>query len=744
MNKKERLLQYKQWGNMPRYDLAIKKTSSGYQQGTPFQIGTTSIQEGQDVSGEVAESNKVTIPNAVQQATPYYSLLKKPLTSLFSSAAAYGATKSGIVNSMQNAIAGQVVKNAANQTSQQLLNGGISTLGNGTSQAAAQAAQNATQGLKTNAVAKLGGTLGTTLNAAAAAYGLYNLTSGLAKGPDVPSSSMMDQSHSETTQSINGVDYTTKSLSNTDQYKKILSNNENSRAMSNAISGVGTGASVGSFLGPLGTGIGAAVGGLVGLFGSLFGRNRRKRQLQRRINNLNHTYDNYNTQSESAAASQGMRNDFYDNTYDQSGLYGADKGKTVMQYDLMDKNAPAGYGMVFDKDGYHFGPRNARIGKGESVINYNEGKLAYVDKGKKRADDQYTSAQEGDDNYIAGNDVDITNGISFADQVAPAAKRFQQLEEMKQRIEKSKNGDQKTKQLNLQQIQQMQQQLVESTKEPMKRQDMQHEIQNQYNEYMPQYDDGKFNFDWIQPIIYAGAYSIPNKQYSYYKNSIPYAANSYVRNGNADRALSILSQMRYDPYNQVQSIRNAYRQGLYSVGQSGGLSLGQRMKMATAMNNNYMQNLASIYGQANDANNKYAQTYAQAALSAGEQDAARQQQALAQQQQAYQAAIARRLAGMESANQGKLNILNSLGKNIFQQMQYRGTQDYNNRLLNYYDKQLNTDLNALSTRNQPNITPVNTKPQISKKLMKRYFNSPYQILPNQISPNYDNDMYIYG
>nr|DAN22334.1 MAG TPA_asm: hypothetical protein [Bacteriophage sp.] len=53
-------------------------------------------------------------------------------------------------------------------------------------------------------------------------------------------------------------------------------------------------------------------------------------------------------------------------------------------------------------------------------------------------------------------------------------------------------------------------------------------------------------------MIYAGAYGIPNRQYDYYKNSVPQAANSYVRNSNADRALSILGQMHFDPYQQAQ------------------------------------------------------------------------------------------------------------------------------------------------------------------------------------------------
>ena len=74
-------------------------------------------------------------------------------------------------------------------------------------------------------------------------------------------------------------------------------------------------------------------------------------------------------------------------------------------------------------------------------------------------------------------------------------------------------------------------------------------------------------------------------------------------------------------------------------------------------------------------------------MDAGEKDAARQQTALAQQQQAYREAVARRLLGMENANQGRLNMLGALGKNLFQQQEFESAQDYNNRLINLYDRQ---------------------------------------------------------
>lgn len=721
MNKRDKLLQYKQIQNgLPRYDLAVKETASGYQKSDNFNIGTPSIQQGQDMSNE-ADMYKPSLQGAVSTATPYTSLLKQPLTGAFKYSSIMGGLGQKAAQAATDATAKAAVANMSKISTQQALsaaaNGTLtSSIYNGAAQAGKEASKQVVEQGAKNAKSALGGTIGTAASVAGALYGLYNLGGGLAKGPSVPTANMMDLSHNEVTQSVNGVNYTTKNLGDTSAYDRMLKYGENSRILSNSISGIGAGVGsalaagslLGTSLGPLGIIGGGLIGGLIGGIGSLFGRNRRKRELQRRKNALVESYANANDQAESVAASQGLRNQFDENTYGGTSLYSADKGKTAVNYNLMNKPSNGGYGMVFDKDGYHMGPINSKVGKGETIVNFDEGKMTYIDKGKKRADDQYSSVQEGDNNYIAGNDIDWTNGKSFADQVAPLSKQYTKNEKLRKSIESNKYADDKTKELNLRQLDLMQQQLVESTKEPLNRQEMQHKIQNRYDGTMPQYDNGKFNLNWLQPLIYAGAYGIPNRQYNYYKESVPQAANSYVPNTNANQAMGILSQMRFDPYQQVQQVRDAYRQGLYNINQQGGLSAGQRTKMMLAHGNNYMMNMAKLYGEANDINNKYKQAYAQALMEAGDRDATRQQTALAQQQQAYREAVARRLLGMENANQGRLNMLGALGKNIFQQQQYESTQDYNNRLINLYDRQADIQDKTINKQNNTNRYDLNT------------------------------------
>lgn len=715
MNKRDKLLQYKQIQNgLPRYDLAVKQTASGYQKSDNFNIGTPSIQQGQDMSNE-ASMYKPSLQGAVSTATPYTTLLKQPLTGAFK----YSSIIGGLGQKASQATADAIMKTAAANTSKLSLQQTLanpSLMFKGAAQAGKEASKKVFEQGAKEAKSALGGTLGTAASAAGALYGLYDLSSGLAKGPSIPTAEMMDQSHNEVTQSINGINYTTKNLGDTSAYDRMLKYGENNRILSNSISGIGAGVGsalaagslLGTSLGPLGIIGGGLIGGLIGGIGSLFGRGRRKRELQRRKNALIESYANANDQAESVAASQGLRNQFDEDTYGGTSLYNADKGKTAVNYNLINKPSNSGYGMVFDKDGYHMGPINSKVGKGETIVNFDEGKMTYIDKGKKRADDQYSSVQEGDNNYIAGNDIDWTNGRSFADQVAPLSKQYTKNEKLRKSIESNKYADNKTKELNLRQLDLMQQQLVESTKEPLNRQEMQHKIQNRYDGTMPQYDGGKFNLNWLQPLIYAGAYGIPNKQYNYYKESAPQAANSYIPNTNTNQAIGILSQMRFDPYQQVQQVRDAYRQGLYNINQQGGLSAGQRTKMMLAHSDNYMENMAKLYGEANDINNKYKQAYAQALMEAGEKDAIRRQTALSQQQQAYREAVARRLLGMENANQGRLNILGALGKNIFQQQQFDRTQDYNNRLINLYDRQADLNEKVFNKQKNTNQYDFNT------------------------------------
>nr|UWI35853.1 MAG: hypothetical protein [Bacteriophage sp.] len=53
--------------------------------------------------------------------------------------------------------------------------------------------------------------------------------------------------------------------------------------------------------------------------------------------------------------------------------------------------------------------------------------------------------------------------------------------------------------------------------------------------------------------------------------------------------------------------------------------------------------------------------------------------------------MARRLLGMENAQKGKLNILNTIAKHMYDVRQSNRAIDYNNKILDLYNRQLDID-----------------------------------------------------
>ena len=727
----KRLQQYKRNKRIPRYDLANKPVASGYQMGDYFNPGISSVTPGESIDPETQTIKQNILPNALSQASPYVTLLKDTFKSATKTAipSAFASTTAGITSPIATSTLGGVNAAASNLMSDITGNFAKST---------ANTLSNATQtmtkaGLNTGtAIGNTGSSAGkailgsasNVLSALGTAYGLYNTIGGFAgmKNNVTSASDLLNRS-SKFNQSVNGVQYQGYGGIDTNAETKYFNAKEKSSQISNAVNAAGLGASVGSFLGPLGTGIGALIGGIGGFFGSLFGRRKRRNELRKRIRNVSEMQSNYNDQQFAQASSQGLRNQFAENTHEGSSVYNCGKdGGIKSKYDNGKMSQ-----QTWTPDGQQYAPVNSLVGKGESIIDYTEGKASYVDKGTKRVDNQPSVAQDGDRIVIAGNDKDWSNGVSFADQIAPFTKRLERLNKTAKSIQNNKYSSEQTKQLNLQQIDKSKADILQEMKRITDRQEYQHRITNAVPN--ARYAHGKIDWNKIGYVVkdalnmvgeyspYIIGMSYPSKQYNMYKNMTPHADNSYIANPNAERALNILAGMRFDPTSQINSIKDSYRQGLYNINQSGGLTQGQKMAMQVAQNTGYAKNLADVYSQANDINNKYRAAYAQAALSEGQNAASRQQQALATQQENYRQAVARRLLGMENAQKGKLNILNTFAKHLYDARQSNRAMDYNNKILDLYNRQLDIDkigvMNGIQNRfltpydNHENLFKIN-------------------------------------
>ena len=550
-----------------------------------------------------------------------------------------------------------------------------------------------------NAFGSTAAVAGNILNIGSAIYNGIALGKGLSSmDKNVKSTKDLQGSVSTFNDNINGVGYQGYGGIDTDAEIKYMKALDKQSTINNTTSGFGAGAGVGGLVGSIfpgaGSLIGAGIGGLFGAIGGLFGSHRKKRnherKLRRRIGQLQISNDGYNTQALSEARTKALQNEYYDNNGYSTGLYNADRGKD-QNYNNKQNDTVKPYGKVWTPAGEQYGPINGRIGKGESQWDFINGQASYVDKGVKRADDQFTSAENGDHIYIAGNDIDITNGISFADQAAKPAQEVEKTNKLINEIQNGK-GDDKTKELNLKQANLYKEQLLQKGKEIMNRQEKQHKMLGLLQSRS--YDDGK---DWSSLINY-GTTSLPYifglttamGQKNMYKKLPMHAESPYAINNYANIALDKLASLKYDPYNPINAVKDAYRQQLYNINNAGGMSPGQRMIQQAKLNSTYQRNIADTYDKANEINNNYRAQYAQALLQEGARDAAARQQANQIQQERIREANAQKLRGIESANQGILNSLSGFAKNLYNNYQQFRSERYNNRLLDLYAKDIDS------------------------------------------------------
>ena len=313
---------------------------------------------------------------------------------------------------------------------------------------------------------------------------------------------------------------------------------------------------------------------------------------------------------------------------------------------------------VWTPNGYTQGPINSLVGKGESIIDYTNGTGTLVTKGKKGIDNQPSSVEQNDNNVIAGNDVDWSNGIKFSDQVAPLTAKLQMYNNIEKRVKESKldSLSKQTKQLQTTQIQQAKTPILGMMKNITDRQQMQHQIED-YNNYI-KHNCGKDRFDkgkgpgkvpmsWLNAghAIAAGAEGL---MLSRWLRENPIMPNIYAANRYAPSALSALNKLRVDPYNQLQAINNADRTAYYRIQQNGGYTGGQRQNARIALALGNARNIADVLNNTQLQNNKYRQDWATAALQEGSQDAARRQQASQYAWDAYNRAHGAKVKGIET------------------------------------------------------------------------------------------------
>ena len=457
--------------------------------------------------------------------------------------------------------------------------------------------------------------------------------------------------------SISGVGYESQNGIDVAGEQAELSAKNSASTMKSVGTGVAAGASIGMAFGPLGGAIGAVAGGL---FGGVLGgaaAQKRKQQLRRNIFNAQQSATRTNIFNRSVAQSTAMQQDYYTRNGDtRMGMLNANRGKDMPRYN-------SGKSKVWTPDGYMAGPHNSWVGKGESIVNFNDGKASMVEKGTVGVDNQKSSVQESDDNVILGNDVDWSTGRTFAEQAAPYTQKVKYITDGAKKILQHENKSslsKRTQELYDKLTQEDYQNAMGNLKQLADKQAKQHNVQEQMNNYAPMYNNGKSPLprftggkawqDYARIGIPSAlgvaegigrAISANGEQVKY---NDTYRANPY-----AGRALQGLNSLRYNIYPELREYGNALRQSKYALDQTGGLTGGQKLLARTSMYNDYVNNISKLYQTADKANNQYKSDYYAKLLSTGEADREAMTNARRYDTDAYAKAKAAKLAMKQQA-----------------------------------------------------------------------------------------------
>ena len=338
---------------------------------------------------------------------------------------------------------------------------------------------------------------------------------------------------------------------------------------------------------------------------------------------------------------------------------------------------------VWTPNGYQAGPINSLVGKGESIIDYTNGTGTLVTKGKVGVDNQPSSVRRDDDNVIAGNDIDWSNGIKFSDQVAPLTAKLQMYNNIEKRVKESKldSLSKQTKQLQTTQIQQAKTPILGMMKNITDRQQMQHQIED-YNNYI-KHNCGKDRFDSgkgkVSNLMIDLGYALPalleTQMLNHWRRENPVMPNVYASNRYAPIALQTMAGNRISANPILEKLYAQDRQAAYQLANSGGYTGGQRQANRVALALGNQRNVADALMNVQEKNAAYRNAYADMAARLGDSDAQRLQQSNQYGWEAYNRAHGAKTKGIES----HLSNLGLIGQKWLSQriknMQYEDTLD---------------------------------------------------------------------
>lgn len=330
---------------------------------------------------------------------------------------------------------------------------------------------------------------------------------------------------------------------------------------------------------------------------------------------------------------------------------------------------------VWTPNGYQSGPVNSLVGKGESIIDYTNGTGTLVTKGKVGVDNQPSSVSINDNNVIAGNDIDWSNGMKFSDQVAPLTAKLQMYNNIEKRAGKKSELSSLSKQtmeLQKNQLDRAKAPILQAMKNITDRQERQHQIEDyaaqiKHNCGKDRFDNGKSLWDktkqtissWsksgngkVSNLMLDAGYAFPalleTQMLNHWRRENPVMPSIYAANRYAPIALQTMAGNRVSANPILEKLYAQDRQAAYQLANSGGYTGGQRQANRVALALGNQRNVADALMNVQEKNAAYRNAYAEMAARLGDSDAQRLQQSNQYGWEAYNRAHGAKTKGIET------------------------------------------------------------------------------------------------
>lgn len=323
---------------------------------------------------------------------------------------------------------------------------------------------------------------------------------------------------------------------------------------------------------------------------------------------------------------------------------------------------------VWTPNGYQSGPANSLVGKGESIIDYTNGTGTLVTKGKVGVDNQPSSVSMNDNNVIAGNDVDWSNGMKFSDQVAPLTAKLQMYNNIEKRAGKKSELSSLSKQtmeLQKNQLDRAKAPILQAMKNITDRQERQHQIEDyaaqiKHNCGKDRFDSGKSFLKFyttggkgkVSNLMLDAGYAFPalleTQMLNHWRKENPVMPNIYAANRYAPIALQTMAGNRISANPILEKLYAQDRQAAYQLANSGGYTGGQRQANRVALALGNQRNVADALMNVQEKNAAYRNAYAEMAATLGDSDAQRLQQSNQYGWEAYNRAHGAKTKGIET------------------------------------------------------------------------------------------------